>query len=135
MSTPLPAAPDDPHADGPDPRPRVREAPGPAVLGVRCVACGHPTVEPVERCPVCRGATRDTAFAGTGTVFSGTVLRIPVGDREPPISLAYVDLDDGPRVLGHGADPARLLGPGTRVRLTGRTAQGDPRFAAGDEAP
>ncbi|NMO88266.1 Zn-ribbon domain-containing OB-fold protein [Actinomycetospora sp. TBRC 11914] len=111
-----------------DPRPRLRTDP-PAIEGVRCAACVHPSLEPVTRCPVCGGEVAPTTFASTGTVFSGTVLRIPVGDRTPPISLAYVDLDDGPRVLGHGNDPEQALRPGQRAVLVGRTAEGDPCFA------
>lgn len=124
---------------GPDPRPRVGDGPGgPAVLGTRCTACGYPSLEPVERCPVCRATSREEAFAGRGTVFSSTVLRIPVGGLVPPTTLLYVDLDDGPRVLGH-AHVDRVVPPGTRVTLTGLTAHGDPAFAVPDgpagEAP
>ncbi|MCD2195343.1 OB-fold domain-containing protein [Actinomycetospora endophytica] len=120
--------------EGYDPRPRVTDGIEPAVVGTRCTACAHPTLEDVERCPVCGGPTRPTTFARTGTVFSGTVLRIPVGDRQPPISLAYIDLDDGPRVLGHGQDPERVLRPHERVTLVGETDEGDPAFAADGES-
>jgi uncharacterized protein len=124
-----------PPAEDYDPRPRVVDGPGPAVVGTRCSACRHPTLEEVERCPVCGGPTAPARFARTGTVFSGTVLRIPVGDRQPPISLAYVDLDDGPRVLGHGRDPERVLRPAERVTLVGTTAAGDPCFAPDEVSP
>lgn len=118
--------------EGPDPRPRVDDgADGPVVRGTRCAACGHPSLDPVARCPVCRGPSQDATFAGRGTVFSSTVLRIPVGGHEPPTALVYVDLDDGPRVLGH-APGDRVVPPGTRVRLTGVTAQGDPLFGSPD---
>lgn len=113
---------------GPDPRPRVVDGPdGPAVAGTRCLAGAHPSLDPVERCPVCGAASRTTVFARTGTVFSSTVLRIPVGDLEPPLALLYVDLDDGPRVLGHTGGEA-LVAPGTRVELRGVTGRGDLRF-------
>jgi uncharacterized OB-fold protein len=51
------------------------------------------------------------------------VVAIPVGTHRPPFGLAYVDLDDGPRVLVHLAEPA-VLELGTRVEITG-TDDGD----------
>lgn len=66
-------------------------------------------------------------FGPDGTVFSSTILHIPVPGREPPYGLAYVDLDDGPRLLAHLGDAVtEALPPGTRVRLTGLTDHGDP---------
>jgi uncharacterized OB-fold protein len=63
-------------------------------------------------------------------------VRVPVPGRTPPYGLAYVDLDDGPRLLAHvhqpdddGADTARLA-PGTRVSLIGATDVGDVLVAA-----
>lgn len=115
---------------GPDPRPRVRVgAEGPAVVGTRCRAAAHPSLEPVDRCPACGADSRETVFARTGTVFSSTVLRIPVGDLDPPVTLLYVDLDDGPRVLGHGSSP-EVVPPGTRVELSALTDRGDLWFDA-----
>jgi hypothetical protein len=60
-------------------------------------------------------------------VWSSTVVRVPVAGHLPPYSLAYVDLDDGPRVLAHlvGDDsdaPARI---GAAVRLVGASSEGD----------
>ena len=111
-----------------DPRPRVTNAAdGSLVAGVRCSTCGYPTTEPVTRCPVCGGATAPESFGPGGTVFSATVLRVPVPGRTPPYGLAYVDLDDGPRILAHvrGHDDAALI-PNDRVTVAGTTEQGDP---------
>jgi len=55
-----------------------------------------------------------------------------VGERRPPFGLAYLDLDDGPRVLVHLADAA-LVTPGTRLRITG-IDRGD-LVAAPEERP
>jgi uncharacterized OB-fold protein len=74
----------------------------------------------------------EAEFGPAGTVFSGTVVRIPVADRPPPFSLVYVDLDDGPRLLGHAAEAERVHSPGSRVMLTGRTERGDPEFAGAE---
>jgi uncharacterized OB-fold protein len=68
-------------------------------------------------------------FGPHGTVWSSTVLRIPLPGRQPPLALAYVDLDNGPRVLGHLAESAqRRLHAGHRVRVAGTTHEGDPLF-------
>jgi uncharacterized OB-fold protein len=39
--------------------------------------------------------------------------------------MAYVDLDDGPRVLAHVAGPAERVAVGARVRLLPPGEQGD----------
>jgi uncharacterized OB-fold protein len=71
----------------------------------------------------------EAEFGAAGTVFSSTVVRIPVAEQSPPFSLLYVDLDDGPRLLGHGRDREEVYSPGSRVALLGRTERGDPEFA------
>lgn len=54
------------------------------------------------------------------------MLEIPVPGRTPPICLAYVDLDDGPRILAHVELDAGLSPvPGDRVSLGGKNDQGD----------
>ena len=72
-------------------------------------------------------------FGAVGTVWSSTVLRVPVAGRKPPTVLAYVDFDGGPRALVHVAgETDRPLGVGARVRLLGANDHGDPLVA---EAP
>lgn len=66
-------------------------------------------------------------FGPFGTVWSATVVRIPVPGRTPPYGLAYVDLDDGPRILAHVADSERAVPIGARVRLLPGAADGDPQ--------
>ncbi len=79
------------------------------------------------RCPVCGGDSMSAAaFGPQGTVFSSTVLRIPVPGRTPPFTLAYVDVDDGPRILAHVDDSDEALVPGSRVALSGWNGLGDP---------
>jgi len=104
-----------------DPRPVFD---GAAVLGTRCAACGYPSAQQGPPwCPVCYGELAAERFAVTGAVWSSTVVAIPVGTRKPPFGLAYLDLDDGPRVLVRLAE-AEVLAPGTRLAITG-TDDGD----------
>ena len=110
----------------PDPRPVVADAPGgPAVAGARCSSCGHPSLWVSPRCQVCGGLPGPATFGPAGSVWSSTVVRVPVPGRTPPYALAYVDLDDGPRVLAHVAGTTERLAPGTRVRVRGTTDDGD----------
>ena len=69
-------------------------------------------------------------FGPGGTVWSSTVVRIPVAGREPPVALAYVDLDDGPRVLVHAPLAPDAPAVGSRVVLVAPTAAGDPAVGA-----
>jgi uncharacterized OB-fold protein len=113
-----------------DPRPRVVDAGGTAVVvGSRCRACGYPTASELRRCPECAGECEPVEFGPLATVFAATVLRVPVPGRTPPYALAYIDLDDGPRILAHVEGTDNALIPGDRVRVVGVTAQGDPLVA------
>lgn len=97
---------------------------GDAVLGVRCSACRYPAAQDgIPWCPVCYAPVEPARFAVTGAAWSSTVVAIRVGERRPPFGLAYLDLDDGPRVLVHLAEPA-VVPIGTRLRITG-TDDGD----------
>lgn len=64
-------------------------------------------------------------FGPGGIVWSSTVVRVPVPGRTPPYTVAYVDLDDGPRVLCHVDGLTNRPPVGHRVRLCGTTADGD----------
>lgn len=93
----------------PDPRPPV-EIDGEVVTLVasRCDACGYVTAGRVPACPVCGADVSLTRAGPRGAVWASTVVRIPVPGREPPYGLAYVDLEDGPRVLAHTPGEAAL---------------------------
>lgn len=107
---------------GLDPRPAFVDG---TLAGSRCTACGAVAVPAVARCSACWAATDDVDdIEPVGTVWSSTIVHLPVGPYEAPFGLAYVDLDAGARVLAHtsdgtgddGADVA-LVAPDTRVRL------------------
>lgn len=121
-----------PERMGGDPRPELVLREGRVVLaGSRCESCGHPMAVVPPRCPVCGGHSMVSAtFGPDGTVFSSTVLRIPVPGRVAPFVLAYVDVDDGPRILAHVDGPDEVLVPGSRVVLSGWNELGDPVVAS-----
>ena len=117
-SPPLPA----------DPRPEfVKKGDRYLLLGGRCRSCGLASTYVPPICPCGQaGQVEPSEFGPAGTVFSSTVLHIPVPERPPPTCLAYVDVDDGPRILAHvhlGAGPQPM--PGDRVSLDGKNALGD----------
>jgi hypothetical protein len=67
-----------------------------------CDACGHHIWYPRTWCPVCQGdAVTWTALSGRGTVYARTILRKAMGPwgAAAPFVIAYVELDEGPRVL------------------------------------
>lgn len=109
-----------------DPRPRVVQGEdGTARLaGMRCASCGYAVAFERPACPVCAGTVIEELFGPSGTVWSSTVVRVPTPTRTPPYALAYVDLDDGPRILAHLAGEVAAA-PGTRVRLIGLSPEGD----------
>jgi uncharacterized OB-fold protein len=107
-----------------DPRPVIIESDGHhALAGGRCRACGHTLTRVLPRCPWCRGEVAAERFGPEGSVWAVTVLYVPAGDRDAPYSLAYVDLDDGPRLLVHLTERVAI---GARVRLAEPTPSGDP---------
>lgn len=78
-----------------DPRPVWTGTSGAwSVTGLRCPA-GHTTCEEAPVCPACRRPVERTQFAGHGIIWAVTVCRV----ASEPYGLAYLDLDDGPRVL------------------------------------
>jgi uncharacterized OB-fold protein len=109
-----------------DPRPEAAEsADGTVVVsGWRCTACSLPLTQPVLRCPQCRQQVREETFASEGVVFASTCMRVGVPGHEPPYAIAYVVLDDGPRVFVHSPGDTALP-PGSRARLSSLTAEGD----------
>lgn len=86
------------------------------VEGYRCVACRYPVARRVPRCPACAGAVDPAEFGPLGTVWSATVTRVSIPGTEPPFGLAYVDVDDGPRILVRFA-PDAAPAVGTRVSI------------------
>ncbi len=93
------------------------------VRGYRCPKGCVASASYVARCPVCGSDTVEAGFAGTGTVWSATTLRIPNGDFPADRVIAYVDLQDGPRVLCEAAELPTIGGP---ARITALGLAGTP---------
>lgn len=109
-----------------DPRPQPRVTPDGAVqvAGWRCTECAYPVTQLVLRCPLCRAAVAEELFASEGTVFASTRMHVGVPGHPPPYDVAYVVLDEGPRVLVHSSGEAPLA-PGSRARLVAVSDRGD----------
>jgi uncharacterized OB-fold protein len=96
----------------------------------RCTACRQTHWYPRAICPFCLGDTEWEENAGTGSIYSWTVMR-----REAvPYAMGYVTLDDGPTLLaafeGIDFDDLRI---GQHVRLVWLDTQGGgkvPGFTA-----
>ena len=73
----------------------------------QCAACGRLRFVPSELCPACYSSAATWApVSGRGRVYTYTVVHrapTPVYQAEAPYALAYVELDEGPRM------PARLV--------------------------
>ena len=96
----------------------------------RCAACQTVIWYPRHHCPSC-GSNEVTWFdaGGEGSIYSLTIVRRGMGEWAAvvPYVLAYVELDEGPRVLTNivAGDPEALR-IGDRVRMVVERAQGAP---------
>jgi hypothetical protein len=107
---------------GPDPRTGVTGAGADlAITGWRCTGCGLAVVEPLLRCGDCGADLARNPLRPNGIVWSWTVAGV---GPDRGVAFAYVDLDDGPRVLVRlTAGTPRAVG--TRVAVLGTTPSGD----------
>lgn len=98
---------------GVDPRPTII---GNRIEGVRCNECGHVSAAHDPRCRRCLSAVEPARFGPDGVVWAAATVHLAVDHRRPPFTLAYVDLDGGPRVLAL-VDAADTPAVGTRVSI------------------
>lgn len=71
-----------------------------SLLGTRCPECNQSFFPPKKVCPSCFVACEERVKMGRrGSVFSYTVVRTAVQGIEAPYVLAFVDLDEGPRIF------------------------------------
>jgi len=70
-------------------------------IGNECKNCGKTSYPAMELCPFCSSESlKKVPLSTTGTLFSFSVTRVPVGPYLPPIIGGYVDLPEGTRVFG-----------------------------------
>lgn len=84
------------------------------LLASRCPECGNRMFPAADYCHVCAcaGPLVPERIPARGTVYSSTRIFTAPAEFPTPYVLAYVDLDDGPRVLGRLAeqDPPAAIG-------------------------
>lgn len=105
----------------------------PGLIGSRCTDCGARVFPSRDFCPACTSeqAPEGIILAGQGSVFSYTVVRQAPGGRPTPYVLAYVDLDEGVRIMAQVDHPPDDMRIGLRVGLVLRNivpAPGEPRL-------
>lgn len=72
---------------------------GPALIGARCTACGYAWFPTRPVCPSCAAANPEPYRIGPrGTIYSYTTVHVSSA-RATPYSLAFVDVEQGVRVL------------------------------------
>lgn len=62
-------------------------------------------------------------------MWSSTIVHLDITGISAPYGLAYVDLDDGPRILAHTTDALSPIAVGTTVEIVGTTHRGDVQVA------
>lgn len=119
--------------DAPRPHPYTDGAAAGIVRHQRCDSCGAALTGQRFGCPHCGGASlRWCDAAGSGTVLAiSTVHRAPTEAwrAEVPYTLVLVELDEGPRVMAHGA-PGLVIGMRVRAGPVTLAAQALLRFTA-----
>jgi uncharacterized OB-fold protein len=86
----------------PEAEPFWTAAAGGRLVLPRCDACAHLIWYPRSWCPVCGGdEVTWTELSGQATVYARAVLHKGLGPwgRAAPFMVAYVELDEGPRIL------------------------------------
>lgn len=119
----------------PEARPFWEAAARGELLGKACEDCGELHWYPRAVCPFC-GSPRTVwrPLSGRGTVYACSTLR----RADPPYTVAYVQLDEGPMLLTNLVDmPESAMRIGAAVRVVFRPADEGrlaPKFTAADGA-
>lgn len=87
-------------------------------MGFKCDDCGKTSFPVYELCPFCSSENgRKTRLSSTGTLFSYSITRVPVGPYKPPIIAGYIDLPEGTRVFGQIHADAKEVKTGMRLKV------------------
>jgi uncharacterized OB-fold protein len=91
------------------------------IRGFECCRCGRKSYPRRPHCLGCAGdELRDCLLGIYGRLYSFTTVHVS-SSRATPYTIAYVDLDEGVRLLATFAGDSRTLAPNIPVRLTGAT--------------
>lgn len=89
----------------------------------RCEACGRAHWYPRPLCPFCFGSAQLEPASGRGLIYSVSVMR----RASPPFAIAYVALEEGPKMLTHIVDcDLGALSIGMPVTVTFKPTDGGP---------
>lgn len=115
----------------------------PLLIGARCNECGALAFPRVSVCSTCMSESfADEPMPERGTLYSWTAVHVGQPRMHKPITLGYVDLENGVRVFSHLSANERQLAIDQPVRLAvgqvGMEADGRPIetfvfMPAGDE--
>ena len=89
---------------------------GVALIGSRCLACGHVTFPAAECCSACMG--EQLVLCGlprSGVLYAFSKVYVGPKKWSKPYILGYVDLPNGVRVLGHIEGASSLIGQSVAV--------------------
>ncbi len=104
-----------------DSAPQWRSSRGTLIIET-CDACARPYYYPRGFCPFCLGTeVRWQECSGKGTIYSYSITR-----HAEPYAIAYVQLEEGPRMLSNIVDsPLEDIAIGTPVSLVFKTVDGE----------
>lgn len=87
------------------------------IKGSSCPKCNWSDIFAVDVCPRCQSQVKEASFSGRGKVVTFTVIRYPPEgfEKEAPYVVAFIDLENGPRVIGRIVEESEDLQIGQAV--------------------
>ena len=109
-------------------RPGLFQLEPPGLLGSRCPECSSVVFPAKDFCPACHcdADQASVVLSRHGIVFSYTVVHQAPAGRRTPYVLAYVDLEDGVRLMVQIDHPPAAVRLGMALRLDIRQVSEDP---------
>lgn len=86
------------------------------IAGSHCPACATRAYPASQTCPACLAAMELTELGPRGTIYSYTTVHT---GADAPYTLAYIDLEDGPRLLAKIDGIVTLDAPVTAIGMSG----------------
>lgn len=83
----------------------------------RCTRCGRHQFYPRPFCVACDAPVEWVTASGRGTVYSRTIVRMPVRpDLEPPYAVGIIQLEEGPRIVATLGELDIAIGESVTIR-------------------